>query len=324
VAVTGLFDTPRDLPVASRELAPPGREFPREGLQPTFEWDGRSTMIYDRQTGTLLNLGPGEPATFSPSGEWAAWVSDDRFTGTLHAISLRTGERKNFEWHGYVSFFVDEHRVLVDDQENNGWLVDVLTGERDAVEDRPALFAATLADVLQVSRPDQTRPHLLRVSDLKETRALEFEALSALPFDANKLLVETVPQNGQSNVFVVDFATGSATFIATAPTSELGLALSGNGTHVAWSNVCADPGESWVLDRRTGQITHVPKGLFVSPASRAPDGLLGTGLTGLERLIDPVTMRYLFISPAGWPSWSRDLRYVSVGWVGGHGGICGP
>jgi len=56
----------------------------------------------------------------------------------------------------------------------------------------------------------------------------------------------------------------------------------------------------------------------------APDGLLGTGVTGLERLIDPDTMEYVFISPVGWPQWSRDFRYVSVGQVGGHGGICGP
>src|SRR5690606_14288559 len=125
-----------------------------------------------------------------------------------------------------------------------------------------------------------------------------------------------------SNIFTVDFPTGSTTHIATTPMTERGLAMSGNGTHIAWSDACAEPGESWVFDRQTDEFTYVPKGLFVSFA--APDGFLGTGFTGLERLIDPDTMEYVFISPAGWPHWSRDFRYVSVGLVGGHGGICGP
>ena len=62
----GMFIEPRPTPV-------PDIEFPAPPVTvPTFEWDGESTMIYDRQTGELIDLGPGEPARFSPSGEWAA------------------------------------------------------------------------------------------------------------------------------------------------------------------------------------------------------------------------------------------------------------
>lgn len=318
-SVLGLFDTPRALPVASRELAPPGREVPQSLPPPTFDWDGQSTLLYDRQTGALMDLGPGEPGIFSPSAEWLVWVGPDRFTGTLHALNVRSGERKDLGVGGYPSTFVDDQWVLVDEGGREGVLVNVLNGERKPVTDRPAL---NLGDWLQISSPREDQPTLKRVSNFPGTRVLEFEAQSALQIGTGELLVATVPQNGLSNIFTVDFSTGSATHIATTPMTERGLAMGGNGTHIAWSDACAEPGESWVFDRQTDEFTYVPKGLFVSFA--APDGLLGTGFTGLERLIDPDTMEYVFISPAGWPHWSRDFRYVSVGLVGGHGGICGP
>jgi hypothetical protein len=319
--VSGLFDDPRPLPVAARELAPPGREFPQSLPPPTFDWDGESTMVFDRQTGTLIDLGPGEPGAFSPSGEWMAWVSEDRFTGTLHALNLRTGERRDLGAGGYVATFVDDQRVLVDEQATEGILVNVVTGEREAVRDRPSLFEG-FADWLQITHPSETRPRLVRVSDLAGRRAVEFEAQSAVQIGTDELIVVTVTQNGLSNIFTVDFRSGSATYIATTPVSERGFALGGNGTHIAWSDLCADPGEAWVFERQTKEFTYVPKGLMVSVG--APNGLLGTGFTGIERLIDPDTMEYIFISPAGWPHWSQDFRYVSVGQVGGHGGICGP
>lgn len=320
--VTGLFENTRALPVAARELAPPGREFPQSLPPPTFDWDDQSTMVYDRQAGTLMDLGPGEPGVFSPSGEWFVWVGPDRFTGRLHALNLRSGERKDLGTGGYPATFVDDHRVLIDDSGSEGTLLNVVTSEREPVGDRLALFAS-FADQLQISSPSEDRPRLIRVSDLAGTRALEFEARSAWQIGTDELLVATVPQNGLSNIFTVDFRTATATYIATTPVSERGFALGGNATHLAWSpDVCADPGETWVFDRATQEFTHVPKGLLVSAASRAPDGLLGTGFTGLERLIDPETMEYVFISPAGWPRWSRDFRYVSVGQVGGHGSFC--
>jgi|GEM_PF-2585298 len=321
--VTGLFDDPRPVPVAARELAPPGREFPQSLPPPTFDWDGQSTMIYDRQTGTLTDLGPGEPGVFSPSAEWVVWVGPDRLTGSLHALNLRSGERKDLGIGGYPSRFVDDQWVLVDAGGREGVLVDVLSGEQEPVTDRPALFQGP-ADRLQISSPREDQPWLKRVVNFAGTRALEFEAHSVLQTGTDELLLATLPRDGLGNIFTVDFSTGSATYIATTPMTERGLAMSGNGTHIAWSDACADPGESWVFDRGTEEFTYVPKGLLFSPASRAPDGLLGTGFTGLERLIDPETMEYVFISPTGWPHWSRDFRYVSVGWVGGHGGICGP
>ena len=57
----------------------------------------------------------------------------------------------------------------------------------------------------------------------------------------------------------------------------------------------------------------------VTPAA---DGWLWAGFTGIEQLIDAETLEYAFVSPAGWPQWSADNRYVSVGEVGGHGIPC--
>lgn len=319
--VDGMFEAPRALPVASRELVPPGREFPPALPPPTFAWDGSSTMVYDRETGMLFDLGPGEPGVFSPSGEWMAWVSEDRFTGTLHALNLRTGERKDLGAGGYVSMFIDDERFLVDSPDATGVLVNARTGEREPVTDRAQLFAAIDEPPFTLETegfgPDGPT---VRVHDATGHLTLEFSALTARFSTVAELVVATVPQAGLTNIFTIDLHTGRASYVATTPVSARGFTLAGNGTHIAWSpDVCVDPGETWVFERATGQFTRAPKALLIS---QAPDGWLASGFTGLERLIDPDTMQYAFISPAGWPSWSRDYRYVSVGWVGGHGSLC--
>lgn len=319
--VAGMFEAPRSLPVASRELAPPGRELAQSLPPPTFAWNGTSTMVYDRETGTVVDLGPGEPGAFSPSGEWMAWVSEDRFTGTLHALNLRTGERKDLGAGGYVAMFIDDERFLVDSNNSDGVLVNVLTGEREPVTDRSQLFAA-------IDQPPFTMEtegygpggQSVHVYDAKGQLILNFNALIARFTTESELVVVTIPQDGRANIFTIDLETGVASYIATTLAASTGFAVAGNRTHIAWSpDVCQNPGETWVLDRATDLFTHAPKALLVSPA---PDGWLATGFTGLERLIDPDTMQYAFISPAGWPRWSLDYRYVSVGLVGGHGSLC--
>src|SRR5690606_21119325 len=116
----------------------------------------------------------------------------DRFTGTLHALNVRSGERKDLGVGGYPSTFVDDHWVLVDEGGREGVLVNVLNGERKPVADRPA---PNLADWLQISSPREDQPTLKRVSNFLGTRVLEFEAQSALQIGTGELLVATVPQN---------------------------------------------------------------------------------------------------------------------------------
>lgn len=316
IMLPGMFVEPRPTRVPDIELtAPPEPD-------PTFEWDGESTMIYDRQTGRLIDLGPGEPAAFSPDGEWAAWVSGNRFEGDLHAINLRTGERRDLGEGGYVSHFVDNDRFIVDFQATEGFLVSVATGAREPIVERPALVTQLLGPLRLTS--EQVGEYHERWTLRDETRGdvLVFDAYSALLIDASRLLVVTEPVSGAANLFVVDVASGAAEYVATAefPGHQWYFGPMGPST-IAWtSDLCSDEPATWILDLPTRELSYVP-GLY--PPWPAADGLLGVGSTGLERLIDSDTFEYVFVSPAGWPHWSDDLRYVSVGYVGGHGGyVC--
>ena len=91
------------------------------------------------------------------------------------------------------------------------------------------------------------------------------------------------------------------------------------------------PGQTRVYDRRAGTITELDDRLWVSFTS---DGLIASGTFGAKALIDPETFEYTFVLPALAPgsegqssgpdvSWSPDDVYVSRGFAGGHGGLCG-
>ena len=314
----GMFLEPRPTPVADIELS----ALPEP--DPTFAWDGESTMIYERETGNLIDLGPGEPARFSSSGEWAAWVSGNRFEGDLHAINLQTGERKDLGEGGYVSHFLDDDRFVLDIQGTDGFIVSVSTGERLPILDRQALFDE-MNEALYRLGSTSVGEYIERfeVSDSAGAVLLAFHAYRASFVDDSHLLVATSPVDGMTNFFLVDISAGTASFLATAEFPDRWYHGPMGSGMVGWtSDLCTEFPGTWLLDLATGLVRFIPG---IHPPRPAPDGFLGEGSTGLTRLIERDTFEYAFVSPAGWPSWSSDYRYVSVGYVGGHGGyVCGP
>ncbi len=315
----GMFLEPGPTPVADIELPVPPEP------TPTFQWDGESTMIYGRETGELINLGPGEPARFSPDGAWAVWVSVNRFEGDIHAINLRTRERRDLGDGGYVSHFVDDDRFYLD-VESTRYAVSVSTGERELVPPgslpMPPLDATPGGYRLESNSLDVPHQTRFTVTDGAGALVARFDAYAAHFATSTELAVRTIPFNGSTHLFLVDLGTLATTYVASIPFDVQHGQFSATSTHVVWNpDVCADPGETYILERESGSLGRMNRGLLPWVYA-SPPGLIAEGMTGLQRLLDLETNRYVFVSPAGWPYWSDDFRYVSVGWVAGHGSFC--
>ena len=136
-----------------------------------------------------------------------------------------------------------------------------------------------------------------------------------------------VAVGGTTNIFLVDLATGEATFVATATYNPLtgswpmSWPLVADENYVIWTeSYCGEPrGLTRIYDRATGQITE----LNVSDWLTLSDGRLGFGEQGATSVIDPVTLEYLAVLPElSGVSWSPDLKYAAVGQALGRAGVC--
>jgi hypothetical protein len=143
--------------------------------------------------------------------------------------------------------------------------------------------------------------------------------------------VATPPQNGTTNIFIVDIDSGQAVFIATSDYSPPNWPLAANADYVMWTeDYCGlPPGKTRRYDRRTASLTELDATLW---ATFTPDGLIAAGEFGERILIDPETLEVLVAVPDRGPganldsasdvSWSPDYRYFTRGFAGGHGGLC--
>ena len=146
-------------------------------------------------------------------------------------------------------------------------------------------------------------------------------------------LSNTAPQYGEgtTNLFLVDIETGNAEYVATAtynPHAQIwpmNWPLIADEDHVIWTeSFCGQPqGKTRVFERSASRgITE----LDVSPFVRWQDDGVGIGEFGSSAVFDPETLEYVAVAPEGIGvdfRWSPDLRYVGVGAVLGHGGLCG-
>jgi hypothetical protein len=171
------------------------------------------------------------------------------------------------------------------------------------------------------------------VTDEAGDLLLLFEAYHAVPAGRGWLAVASVIEvsdvpnelglaNGTTNIFLVEIATGEATFIATSPWVYANWPLVANERYVAWTDAyCGQPqGTTHLYDRATGEIFDLEQSLWL--VGFTDDGRLATDAFGPRSLIDLASMTYDAVLPGGEPAWSPDWRYASVGLAGGHGGLC--
>ncbi len=332
IAVTGLFTEIRD-------TTPD--EFVQLGEQPPsqFEpWDGESTMLYDRISGTARNLGQGTLGAFSPGGTWMGWSAGPPYEfDTLEAwvIALETLEQQALGKGSFIRFLSENEALIQVEAGGQGLfrIVDLVTGER-----RPPDTAIGLDQMLQ----QKSAIHGLRTTsnELDRRTGLEtadgqvlltFNVWRAAIATADEIVLMTIPESDNTNIFLVDIATGEASFVASSPITRIANhPLTANEKFVIWTDdYCnfTSPGRTRVYDRRTGRIMELDERLWVSLTS---DGLIASGVFGAKTLIDPETFEYVFVLPAIVPgfegqssgpdvSWSPDYRYASRGFAGGRG-----
>ncbi len=295
-------------------------------------------MVYDIQTGAEIDLGTGSLGRFSPDSTRMVWIaSSTPFDGgEAWMIDLRTMEKRDLGTGRLTGFVDDGHVGVTRPASNTTDVIDLATGVSTSIEAIP--FFPDPGDVTTPDsynlRGEGTDPSSLNHFFLTDPRTgvqlLEFEASQAIPAGHGSLVVATVPvpvgepnlqgfRHGTTNIFLVDIAAGSATFIATGG-SFIQFALAANDEYVLWTDNYCDNGKSRLYDRKTGAITEIDASLW--PAF-TPGGLIIDGAFGGDALIDPKTLRYVATIPRrGDSSWSPDYRYASLGISGGHGGLC--
>ncbi len=296
-------------------------------------------MVYDIQTRTGIDLGTGSLGRFSPDSTRMAWIAlpaDPYGDGEAWMIDLRTMEKRDLG-PGRLAGFVDNDRAGVTRPSSNTTdVIDLATGARtsiDAIPFFPDPGYVTTPDGYNLRR-EGTDPFSSNRFFLTDPRTgvelLQFDASQAMPAGKGSLAVATVPvpagepnlqgfRHGTTNVFLVDIATGKATFVATG-VAFMQFALAANDEYVLWTDNYCENGKSRLYDRTTGAITEIEATLW--PAF-TPGGLIIDGAFGGSALIDPKTLRYVATIPSGTDaSWSPDYRYASRGISGGHGGVC--
>jgi hypothetical protein len=335
VHVTGLFEEPRELAVPEKVAL---RDSPNRHI-----WDGESTMLYDTLTGVATNLGPGTVGNFSPDGSKMAWVAirdGTRGEGEAWMIEIASGERRMLGVGRLAQFVDDRHAGIT--RGNNTEIINVETGEREMVEGIP-----NRGDPYTEMTPDgyalrqqyaSEYPYPASKWSLTDPRSnrllLKFDAFRAVPAGHGALAVAT-PLNyigepdasghrsGTTNVFLVDIASGEATFIATAPWARLNWPLAANDSYVAWTgDFCADKqGLTTLYERDSRRLLELEASLWLQGI--AEKNVLVAGAFGPKEIIDLEQLTYRFsLAGAGDTTGTADARYVSAGRYGGHGGLC--
>ncbi|MCH7488424.1 MAG: hypothetical protein IIB23_02210 [Chloroflexi bacterium] len=342
--ITGLFSEPRASEPDSYRTLPPR---PPSAFQP---WDGVSTVLYDTLTGDELNLGEGGFGTFSPDGMWMGWTAGPVFDFEEHeawVIELATLERRSLGPGNFLNYS-DENHAFMRPRAGGRELVDLRTGEREPTDSQTSAESdalrlrtrgSTLDGKLRLEQNGAGSDGVLPYSlvEIESGRVvLGFEAFTASLTWQGEIVLGTVPRDGTINIFVVDISTGEATFIATSALTRLAnWPLVANDDYIIWTeDNCAfpNPGMTRIFDRRTNTLTELDASLRWFKLT--PDGLIARGDFGAHELIDPETLEYVVVVPSVDPqapvsgsgpdvSWSPDYRYVSRGFAGGHGGLCG-
>ena len=340
VGVTGLFTDPRPAPeiASTRSL----------GSKPsTFaSWDRMSTVLYDLQAHTETNLGAGSVGKFSPDGTkmvWIAWSPPATAPdGGAWLIDLTTMQKRRLGPWRIAAFLDNTHVGIASETGNDAESLDLTTGARAPLAGGAAsLFLNTSVTMTpdgyslrieyRSANPFPKSQFYLTDASTGEL-LLNFEAYAAVPAGRGALAVATVPQltgardargfgTGTTNIFLVDIASGNATFVATSRYAEPNWPLSADDRYVIWTEdyCAATQGRTRMYDRRTKQVIEIDATLW---PRFTRDGLILDGPFGGTAILDPETLQYLAAIPADEAEWSTDSHYASLGLVDGHGGLC--
>ena len=325
--VEGLFSEPRETVVDTV------RSLGRQPETPFPPWDGESVVLYNLESGEVVDLGEGSIGpgfhVFSPDGARFVWVvgassSPENPPGKVWVIDLETMERRSYGDARFASF--ENERSLVLTAVSFGMTsVDLESGEAVEREQDGLAFLRMhypAGYVLeQLDFPSGPDPQRYRIVPDDGSEALEFDAGFSSPFgsDSDALFVMTLPLDGTMNVFHLELAGGTVSFIATVRTPPRSFPFIGvvdvNGVEALaiGDNVCG-PGDGRTLlyESATGALTAIERPLRLGFGQFA--GGLGVGgfSTLAQAIVDVETMEYTHVLPA--PGvWSAHGRWAAVG-----------
>jgi len=325
--VAGLFDEPGERITPTDSVTLPERP------APTFpEAPSDHTILYSLEDMRAANLGPGTIGQFTPNGEYMAWSSE----GMVHVVHLATRVRSTLGPGTFVNG-VSNHTVVSGDVAydiENGdpsgktYPVNLPHAQGDLalrlIEGTGESSGATYEYAVVRILPDGSDVPILTLRAYVARFGGEGELIVVTDIQSDAENPSSWPfAPGTRNLFIVDIATGQATFVATISVLG-GVPFSASEKYITWTeDYCSDDEVTVLLDRQTGEATRIVGGSWLEIT---PTNLLGDGWGfGPQALIDPATMEYLAVLPG--PNvdvrWSADYRYASTGETGGHGGHCG-
>jgi hypothetical protein len=353
VQVTGLFEGE---PPAGSQPQPVTRRLGPSPASPFTPWDGKHAVVYDTKTGAEIDLGETFGVVFSPDSAVVAWVAVDipGRAGVATAMTLATGERRTYG-EGTNVGFVDARKLAVHQDAPSKWaLFDLDTGRPSSDQSIPPdleqrglrSYPPAPAGFYWETTPDPStalergwagRNKFRLIEIASGAAALQFDAVLAAPGGPGEIVLGTPLQGVETNIFVVNIQSGKAEFIArTRYGRGPNWPLSATAGYVVWTdNFCRKEGDDQqghiqVYDRRAKTLTDIDDSAILRDAEEpyvrlTPGNLLARGSFGAFALIDPVSLVYKVVAPAGSPgfrNWSPDYRYLGYAPTGGHGGLC--
>lgn len=302
--------------------------------------DRMDTVLYDVAANTATNFGPGTQGQFSPDGKKMVYSTQALNNPTeVYLYDVATRERRALAL-GRDPRFMGNDRVVFVTGASARTVIDLKTFQQAPLPVGTVFPDFTVTELNGGTYQVRTlSPNPLAFSDrlsfaVEEVATsrvvLQLEAARVAAAGVDELLVAAPVQSGMTNLFIIDVKTGAQTYISTARWQPANWPLVATADLVAWTEAYCDfanPGKTRIYDRRTKTITELDRTFWVT---LAPDGKLGVGEFGAKSLIDLATLRATFVLPGTElydrgrdASWSRDYKFASTGFTGGHGGNCG-
>jgi len=357
-AITGLFTNPQPLEATPRTII----------IETTLPpWDGESVVFHNTLDGRKWDVGPGQGAIVSDDGIWGAWLygdaaRDSSYAGRIAAINLETGA---VQWFAYTAFqlraFDETGRLWFVSEQGDGRssVLDLASGTvgtqagptfttaprvlpyRLYINGEEALSAAEGAWYPATYLGTEPDPRRATVVDARSGTVLyHFEAYQASPVDSATFLLATVPgETGESNIFLVDVETGTATFIATSIAGLKTWPLTASERYVLWMDgFCRGepPWPVYLYHRQSGHIEMLDLSgsgdlgwsqVVLNPTGGGP-GFVTVGTLwspwmafDLDSIRSPVRLPDEAHGQSGW--WSRNYEWAIYDpFMGGHGSTC--
>jgi hypothetical protein len=255
----------------------------------------------------------------------------------LTVLDLSSGEERNLGAVTDVGSFLDPTHVELKVDSDHYQVLDIVTGEKAPSTPRESDWTRNdpagryeLVGVWQGPFIGLSRVSLRDLATGSDV--LVFDALGAGFSVGGELLVLTPAHDSTTNLFLVDIASRTAQFIATASLRPPDIDSDVRDIHVAaderwvvWTeNFCWDDGATRIFDRSTGRIAEI-EDVALPAADITPDGFIASGAAGATAFVDPESLEYTMVVTSDLRdiTWSPDYRFASLGLQVGHGLGCG-